>query len=90
VRTISNLQIYDDILGEELNPNGYLDRILTLEITGDGFLYNMVRIITGTLVDVGRGKISPKSITGILEGKDRQKAGHTAPPQGLYLSEVYY
>lgn len=90
VRTISNLQIYEDILGEEMNPNGYLDRILTLEITGDGFLYNMVRIITGTLVDVGRRKISPNGIAAILEGKDRQKAGHTAPPQGLYLSEIYY
>lgn len=90
VRTIFNLQIYEDIIGEEENENGYIDRIITIEITGDGFLYNMVRIITGTLVDIGLGKISWKGIPRILEKKDRQNAGHTAPPQGLYLSEIYY
>lgn len=90
VRTISNLQIYEDLIGDEINPSGYVDRILTLEVTGDGFLYNMVRIITGTLVDIGLGKLSHKSIPGIIAGRDRQKAGHTAPPQGLYLAEVYY
>ena len=73
-----------------MNPEGYQDRILTIEVTGDGFLYNMVRIITGTLVDVGTGKISHKKIPEIIQGKDRQRAGHTAPPQGLYLAEVYY
>ncbi len=90
IRTISNLQILEDVLEEELNPEGYQDRILTIEVTGDGFLYNMVRIITGTLVDVGTGKISHKKIPEIIQGKDRQRAGHTAPPQGLYLAEVYY
>jgi tRNA pseudouridine38-40 synthase len=63
---------------------------LHIEVSGDGFLYNMVRIITGTLVDVGLGKLSPKAIPAIIESKDRQSAGHTAPPQGLYLAEVYY
>lgn len=61
-----------------------------LRVTGNGFLYNMVRIITGTLVDVGFGKIAPSEIKDIIESKDRQNAGHTAPPQGLYLAEVYY
>lgn len=61
-----------------------------LVVSGDGFLYNMVRIITGTLVDVGRGKIAPADIPGIIESRDRTLAGHTAPPQGLYLAEVYY
>lgn len=59
-------------------------------ITGDGFLYNMVRIITGTLVDVGLGKRLPISVKETIESRDRQKAGHTAPPQGLYLKKVYY
>ncbi|HYE68521.1 MAG TPA: tRNA pseudouridine(38-40) synthase TruA [Anaerovoracaceae bacterium] len=60
------------------------------EIIGDGFLYNMVRIITGTLIDVGLGKKTPKEMPNIIDSKDRQRAGHTAPPQGLYLAEIYY
>ena len=63
---------------------------LQLEITGDGFLYNMVRIITGTLIDIGLGKKSPDELPGIIESRNRQMAGHTAPPQGLYLQEVFY
>lgn len=61
-----------------------------LEIIGDGFLYNMVRIIAGTLIDVGLRKKDPKALPGIIKSKDRQLAGHTAPPQGLYLAEVFY
>lgn len=63
---------------------------ITIEITGDGFLYNMVRIITGTLIEIGQGKKHPMAVTSIIESKDRQNAGHTAPPQGLYLAEIYY
>ena len=63
---------------------------IAIEIAGDGFLYNMVRIITGTLVEVGLGKIAPEEIDRIIEGKDRRAAGHTAPAQGLFLVEVYY
>ncbi len=63
---------------------------LQLHVTGDGFLYNMVRIITGTLIDVGHGKLQPQQIPDIIEAKDRQAAGHTAPPFGLYLAKVYY
>ncbi len=59
-------------------------------ITGDGFLYNMVRIITGTLVEVGLGKRAAESVTDTIASADRQKAGHTAPPQGLYLKKIYY
>ena len=58
-------------------------------ISGDGFLYNMVRIITGTLVEVGLGKREPEDIARIIESRDRCEAGHTAPPQGLYLMRVY-
>ena len=61
-----------------------------IELTGNGFLYNMVRIIAGTLVDVGTGKIKPEDIEKIIELKDRTNAGKTLPPQGLYLVCVNY
>lgn len=65
------------------------DRI-TIELTGNGFLYNMVRIISGTLVEVGLGKIAPKDIPEIINSKDRERAGKTLPAHGLYLVEVRY
>ncbi|MCM3113298.1 tRNA pseudouridine(38-40) synthase TruA [Lederbergia lenta] len=58
--------------------------------TGNGFLYNMVRIIVGTLLHVGNGKIDPEDIPAIFAAHDRQRAGKTAPAEGLYLWEVYY
>lgn len=61
-----------------------------IELTGNGFLYNMVRIMAGTLVEVGLGKIKPEEIKTILESKDRNEAGKTLPPQGLYLVQVEY
>ena len=64
--------------------------VLELSYTGDGFLYNMVRILTGTLIEVGLGKRPADSITGILEAKDRAAAGFTAPPEGLFLTKVEY
>ena len=64
--------------------------IVTIELTGNGFLYNMVRIIAGTLVDVGIGKIEPSDVKEILEAKDRLRAGKTLPPTGLYLVNVEY
>ena len=66
------------------------DERISIELTGSGFLYNMVRIISGTIVDVGLGKISPEEIPNIIESKDRTKAGKTLPAHGLYLVEVYY
>lgn len=60
------------------------------EIIGDGFLYNMVRIIAGTLIEIGLGKKDPDSLPAIMESRERRLAGHTAPPQGLYLAEVFY
>lgn len=65
------------------------ERII-IELTGNGFLYNMVRIISGTLLDVGLGKILPEEIPNIIEEKNRQKAGKTLPPHGLYLVAVEY
>lgn len=61
-----------------------------IEVTGTGFLYNMVRIISGTLLDVGLGKIKPEDIPSIIESKDRTKAGKTLPAYGLYLLQVNY
>ncbi len=63
---------------------------IVIEIAGDGFLYNMVRIITGTLVEVGLGKRKPEDLIGIIESTDRKNSGHKAPAEGLYLVEVYY
>ncbi len=65
------------------------DRII-FNFTGNGFLYNMVRIMVGTLLDVGVGKIKPEEIPSIIKSKDRTQAGKTVPAQGLYLVEVYY
>ena len=61
-----------------------------IELTGNGFLYNMVRIIAGTLVDVGIGKVEPSDIEKIIESKERSNAGKTLQPQGLYLLKVEY
>ncbi len=63
---------------------------IVIELTGSGFLYNMVRIIAGTLVDVGLGKTKANDISSIIEAKDRKLAGKTLPPHGLYLLKVEY
>ena len=63
---------------------------IIIELMGNGFLYNMVRIISGTLLDVGLGKIAPETIPEIIKSADRSKAGKTLPPQGLYLVSVEY
>lgn len=66
------------------------DERVYIELTGNGFLYNMVRIISGTLLEVGIGKIKPEEIPEIIESKDRKRAGKTLPAVGLYLVEVSY
>lgn len=63
---------------------------ICIELTGNGFLYNMVRIISGTLVEVGLGKINPKEVVNIIKSEKRENAGKTLPPQGLYLVKVEY
>ena len=63
---------------------------IKISVSGDGFLYNMVRIIVGTLINVGRGKIAPHDIEKIIAGKDRKEAGDCVPAKGLKLVEVYY
>lgn len=63
---------------------------ITIRISGNGFLYNMVRIIAGTLIRVGRGFYTPEKVKEILEAKERTSAGVTAPAEGLVLVEIHY
>ncbi|MBQ4561345.1 MAG: tRNA pseudouridine(38-40) synthase TruA [Clostridia bacterium] len=65
------------------------DRV-KLYISADGFLYNMVRIIAGTLAEVGHGKRTKKEVRAAIDSKDRKNSGQTAPPEGLYLCKVFY
>ena len=82
VRTVYDLRIE--------RGRGEREHFVTLEIEANGFLYNMVRTIVGTLVDVGRGA-RPESWPGeVLQAMDRRRAGRTAPPQGLFLVNVEY
>ena len=78
VRTIYEAKLYK------------IDEKIFIELTGNGFLYNMVRIIVGTLVDVGTGKIKPEDIPQIINEGKRENAGKTLPPNGLYLLNVMY
>lgn len=78
VRTIYSLDVVQ---------NG---QFAVIRVTGDGFLYNMVRIIAGTLIQVGQQKMEPEQVQEALFLLDRQKAGRTAPPQGLCLKEIQY
>lgn len=66
------------------------DSIVTFTVEADGFLYNMVRIMTGTLLRVAQGKLLPEDIPAIIEKRNRQYAGPTAPACGLYLNKVIY
>lgn len=66
------------------------DDFVFFKVCGDGFLYNMVRIMVGTLLFVSEGKIKSGELKSIILSKDRKKAGKTAPPQGLYLNNVSY
>ena len=64
--------------------------MVTFKVCADGFLYNMVRIMVGTMLFVNTGRISPDAIPDILESKDRKNAGGTASAKGLYLNRVFY
>lgn len=66
------------------------ENVIAMTITGDGFLYNMVRIIAGTLAEVGAGKLQAGDMADIIASRDRKNAGRTAPSHGLYLVEIYY
>lgn len=88
VRTIYSLEILEQ--AAHGTPGVWDADEITIRIRGNGFLYNMVRIIVGTLLRVGRGFYTPKQVREILEAKDRQAAGVTAPPQGLVLAGIEY
>lgn len=64
--------------------------LVILTVSADGFLYNMVRIIAGTLLLAGRGKLAPGGMDEIIASRNRKNAGQTLPPEGLYLSRVFY
>lgn len=78
VRTISGLKL--ELKGD----------VIKIFVSADGFLYNMVRIIVGTLIEVGKGKIKPEDIESIIKNGDRSKAGPCVPPNGLVLEKVFY
>jgi pseudouridylate synthase I len=78
VRTVTRCEVYRE--GPEI----------VIGVEGDGFLYNMIRILAGTLIDMGRGAKAPESMSTILGSLDRAKAGPTAPPQGLMLVRIRY
>ncbi|WP_428910416.1 tRNA pseudouridine(38-40) synthase TruA [Niallia sp. Krafla_26] len=78
IRTIKEIEIVED------------EDTLMFRFVGNGFLYNMVRILVGTLLEVGRGLRKPEEMLEILHAKDRNQAGKTAPPHGLYLWKVHY
>ena len=78
VRTITDITIREE------------DNRTIIQVTGDGFLYNMVRILVGTLLEIGTGKKKAAQMKEIIASTDRSKAGFTAPPEGLYLEEIYF
>lgn len=86
VRGKSTVRTIYDIHVEE----GEGGKLLSLFVTGNGFLHNMVRAIAGTLIDVGRGRFSPEDMQSILESRDRRRAGKTVEGCGLFLVSVEY
>ena len=94
VRRIDSIRLWET--GSEINAgndSGYVDQIgkeIVIRVTGRGFLYNMVRIIAGTLMEIGRGHIEPKEMEKIIAARDRQAAGPTAPACGLTLVKIEY
>lgn len=80
VRTIHEASVHVNETGDEL----------TFTFRGDGFLYKMIRILVGTLLKIGNGRLEPTAIPAIIAAKDRNLAGPTAHPEGLYLAEVKY
>ncbi len=85
VRTITDLQVLERMTGGESET-----KEIILQVTGEGFLYNMVRIISGTLIKAGLGVYPPEYVKEILEARDRSLAGETAPARGLFLKKIEY
>lgn len=93
VRQIDSVEIWEESvrsIGLDEEERGSTDREIVIRVSGRGFLYHMVRIIAGTLMEVGRGHIPPGKMQSILEAKQRQAAGPTAPACGLTLVGIEY
>ena len=88
VRTIYSLEILEEKIQEANMVN--TGRIITIRVKGNGFLYNMVRIIAGTLLAAGKGRINPDDMEEIIASCDRSRAGATAPARGLKLVQILY
>lgn len=86
VRRIDSIEVVQ----ESSQDTDYNGQEIVIRVTGRGFLYNMVRIIAGTLMEIGRGHIAPQEIERILEARDRRAAGPTAPACGLTLVKIEY
>ncbi|MDO4809860.1 MAG: tRNA pseudouridine(38-40) synthase TruA [Eubacteriales bacterium] len=91
VRTITGIRVkQENTFGSNEGSDGRFGELVTIEVTGTGFLYNMVRIMAGTLLDVGTGRFTADDVTAMLEAKDRTKAGMTAEAKGLCLKEIHW
>jgi tRNA pseudouridine38-40 synthase len=86
---LSTVRTIFDCSVSELDPTPQARR-LRIDISGNGFLWNMVRIVAGTLVEVGKGKMTPEQVSAAIESKDRRQAGSTLPAQGLCLEWIKY
>lgn len=89
VRTVYSIDVKVEEI-EGVKGGAFAPVKVEISVTGNGFLYNMVRIIAGTLVYVGMGKLTPEDVKNIILSKDRTKAGKTLPPEGLTLVSVEY
>ena len=86
VRTVTGIEVETHSLSEGEYPS----QKVIIRVTGEGFLYNMVRIISGTLIEIGNGQYPPERMQKILDAKDRSAAGPTAPAQGLTLMGIQF
>lgn len=86
IRTIYDAKVYEEKINNIMDNS---ERII-ISVTGNGFLYNMMRIIAGTMLEVGSGNIKAEDIKTIIEKEDRKNAGKTLPPEGLILKGVKY
>jgi tRNA pseudouridine38-40 synthase len=90
LQSLAQWSAWSDEAVTDAPPAAVEMRFVVLEIEADGFLYNMVRSIVGTLVNIGRGRWPVEAMRQIIEGQDRTRAGETAPAEGLYLVRVRY
>ena len=90
VRTVFECRVSEEGTEGQRDPRTKGEKRLRIEVSGNGFLWNMVRIIAGTLVEVGRGKLAPEDVAAAIQSKDRRKAGPTLQPTGLCLEWVRY